>query len=637
MIRWLPVVLVLLAGVPASASAYSVTVRVHGAGGVIETTNRQLTYCNGGVPADGKSNASVTDCVGGTPSGVYNYGDIVAIEPNQATSTVAYARGWRFQKWVDHSGAGLVNCDPQNATGDLFTAECRFQIFENLAVDLYFQDQFAPQDTAILTGTPAAGATTSSTDASFTYGASSDPDASYQCRLDRPGQPTAGYSACPSSGISYSNLTTDGGYTFVVRATDPSGNTNGSLATRSWTHDGTAPVPTISGGPAEGSFTTQTSASFTLAGGSGATITGCTLDGAPRACTAGSNNTVGSLVDGPHTFTVTARDAANNVGSTSRSWVVDTTAPVVAIDGGPAEGSRTAATTATFTPKAMDVYVQTTSCQLDGTAVPCSADAPYTAGSLSDGSHTFAVSAVDKANNSSTAMRTWIVDTTPPTVSITSGPDEGSTTMARDAGLTFLAGEDSTFACSLDAAAFTACTSPFAVSGLADGPHVFRVRGTDAVGNVGAPVSRAWTVTSAPSPSPSASPMPSPTPTVTASPAGTPPVAASISYRFKRVGTKTRIRKLLVSGLDAAARVTARCTGRKCPLRRVSAPSRSGRVDLRKLIGGRRFPAGVRLTILVKQASHVTRVAVVAFRKRGSPSVSSLDCLPPGTKQPAAC
>jgi Bacterial Ig domain len=58
----------------------------------------------------------------------------------------------------------------------------------------------------------------------------------------------------------------------------------------------------------------------------------------------------------------------------------------------------------------------------------------------------------------------------------------------------------STFARSLDGAAFSACNSPKAYSGLSSGSHTFQVRATDAVGNTDStPATQTWTIdTSAP-------------------------------------------------------------------------------------------------------------------------------------------
>ena len=61
------------------------------------------------------------------------------------------------------------------------------------------------------------------------------------------------------------------------------------------------------------------------------------------------------------------------------------------------------------------------------------------------------------------------VDTTPPDTTITSGPS--GTVSATSASFSFSATETSTYTCSLDGAAFTACSSPKAYSGLAAGAH----------------------------------------------------------------------------------------------------------------------------------------------------------------------
>ena len=67
-----------------------------------------------------------------------------------------------------------------------------------------------------------------------------------------------------------------------------------------------------------------------------------------------------------------------------------------------------------------------------------------------------------------------------------------------------------TFECSLDTAAYEACTSPKSLSGLADGPHTFRVRAKDALGNADAsPDTRTFNVDSA-----------APTATITSGPNG---------------------------------------------------------------------------------------------------------------------
>lgn len=88
-------------------------------------------------------------------------------------------------------------------------------------------------------------------------------------------------------------------------------------------------------------------------------------------------------------------------------------------------------------------------------------------------------------------------DVTPPQTTITSAPANPSS--SADASFAFGADEAATFACSIDGAAFSACSSPTSYSGLADGSHTFAVRATDTAGNTDAtPAAYTWTSSTAP-------------------------------------------------------------------------------------------------------------------------------------------
>jgi hypothetical protein len=139
-------------------------------------------------------------------------------------------------------------------------------------------------------------------------------------------------------------------------------------------------------------------------------------------------------------------------------------------------------------------------CRLDTvTWTSCSSPKDYSA--LANASHTFDVRATDATGNTdaSPATRTWTVavpppDTTAPDTNITGGPSGTATT--GDSSFTFNASEaGTTFECRLDAGTWGGCASPKTYLGLADGPHTFRVRATDAASNTDAsPATRAWTV-----------------------------------------------------------------------------------------------------------------------------------------------
>jgi hypothetical protein len=85
-------------------------------------------------------------------------------------------------------------------------------------------------------------------------------------------------------------------------------------------------------------------------------------------------------------------------------------------------------------------------------------------------------------------------DTTAPQTSISDNPVTGTT--ATSASFSFASSEsESNFACKLDGGAWTGCKSPQSYSGLAVGNHTFRVRASDASGNVDTtPSSYSWTV-----------------------------------------------------------------------------------------------------------------------------------------------
>ena len=142
--------------------------------------------------------------------------------------------------------------------------------------------------------------------------------------------------------------------------------------------------------------------------------------------------------------------------------------------------------------------------------------------SLAAGSHTFQVRAIDGAGNvdPSPASFTWTVDLIAPDTTLTSTPPNPSNSAS--ASFSFSASEaGSTFACQLDGAGFTACSSPKAYSSLAPGSHTFQVRATDGAGNVDpSPASFTWTID-----------LTAPDTTLTSSPAN-PSNSASASFSF---------------------------------------------------------------------------------------------------------
>ena len=92
--------------------------------------------------------------------------------------------------------------------------------------------------------------------------------------------------------------------------------------------------------------------------------------------------------------------------------------------------------------------------------------------------------------------------TPPPPPTFTQTPPSPSTSAS--ASFAFSDSENGAkFACSLDDAAYAACTSPTTLSSLANGSHTFRVKASDAAGNESSATAYTWTVDTGAPPQPS--------------------------------------------------------------------------------------------------------------------------------------
>ena len=157
---------------------------------------------------------------------------------------------------------------------------------------------------------------------------------------------------------------------------------------------------------------------------------------------------------------------------------VDETPPQITLNGTYA----TQSTNATFTFSANEEA--TIQCSLDSAAfTPCANTQSYT--NLAQGAHQFRVKAIDSAYNETTRSLQWTVDTVAPRTTLSFSP--ASPTTSTTADFTFSANEQATFRCSLDNAAFTACSSPLRFTNLGRGTHTLRIQASDQAGNVETP------------------------------------------------------------------------------------------------------------------------------------------------------
>jgi len=169
--------------------------------------------------------------------------------------------------------------------------------------------------------------------------------------------------------------------------------------------------------------------------------------------------------------------------------VVGVSAP--SISSGPSNGTSVANANPSFAFSSSTSGASFT-CQLDaGTAAACTSPQAYSY--LDQGQHVFKVYASKSGlSNSSTVQVSWTVDTDAP----------AAPTIVLDAGvahynlssLSWTAESGATFSCSVDFGDAAACTSPKALSGLADGMHSLRVKAIDAAGNASGWATGQWKV-----------------------------------------------------------------------------------------------------------------------------------------------
>ncbi|MEA2166732.1 MAG: large repetitive protein, partial [Solirubrobacteraceae bacterium] len=298
-----------------------------------------------------------------------------------------------------------------------------------------------------------------------------------------------------------------GHYVIYAAARDLAGNAESPVVKRSFRVIPT-PKTRITAGPEGPTATASPAFAFTSDQPEGATYA-CTLDGAAVPACA-SPQSVGPLGDGAHTFFVRSTNADGDAdpGGASRSFVVDTTAPVTTI-GLPLaaliSGTTTFTDSAHITVSAEDAGsgVAETRCALDAPAstfdaLPAAA-CPYLgpgADIMTVGGHVVYAASRDKVANTETpVVQQAFTIRTPVDTRIIDKP--AATTYIRSARLTFDATvANSTFDCRIDGGAWIpGCRTPFDTGSLADGRHTFDVRATTADGAVDlTPATWTWTI-----------------------------------------------------------------------------------------------------------------------------------------------
>jgi parallel beta-helix repeat protein len=307
----------------------------------------------------------------------------------------------------------------------------------------------------------------------------------------------------PVSGIA------DGVHNWSINCTDQVGNT-GSSETRNFTVVTTAPTVVLSY-PANGNVTPETSLDFGFNETDpvyATAVCNLTVDGSSVNSTTATNNTpadmgYSGLVGGPHSWSVSCTDGANNT-NTSATWnfTITTIGPTILLIS-PINGLNTSQTALGFTFNETDPSFTNASCSLnvEGSAVNSTTAANSTLTTLgysvpSDGTYSWNVTCIDGASNSGSSLnRRFTVDTTPPAVTLDS-PANLSSFNYSSITFNFTATDNlaPTMSCSIFLDNVLNSTDPsvgndtltgFPISGIVDGNHTWYVQCTDNANNTG--------------------------------------------------------------------------------------------------------------------------------------------------------
>lgn len=196
---------------------------------------------------------------------------------------------------------------------------------------------------------------------------------------------------------------------FTFEFTDTAGNPGSAIASVA-NIDKTLPSLSITSAPA--ASINVNAVSVTYVAEIGTTVTCAITGGGTIDSCSDTTAAISAILDGPHTFTVTATDSVGNASTATATFVVDFTDPVVTIDsvtGLPASPS--------ITFSVVDDSVVTTECEVNaGAFVSCTS--PF-APTLTDGTYTVTVRAIDAVGNESLPVTTtpFTVDL-PPTITL---------------------------------------------------------------------------------------------------------------------------------------------------------------------------------------------------------------------------
>ncbi|MHA7630708.1 Ig-like domain-containing protein [Corallococcus sp. M7] len=237
--------------------------------------------------------------------------------------------------------------------------------------------------------------------------------------------------SCTSSTLS------DGPHTITATARDAAGNTSPASTAVPFSVDTTAPAIPVVTAPTSGQQVATSTPVITGTAEANSTVT--VREGTTVLCTTTADSdgawscTSSTLTDGPHTISVTARDAVGNTSpARTVSFTVDATVPDAPVIATPANGSVLPAAPTTYSGTAEPgsrVTVTVDGTPLGTVTANNSGEWSVSPGpALADGGHTVTAVAQDGAgNNSPVATSTFSVDTTAPDAPVFTSPAPNAT------------------------------------------------------------------------------------------------------------------------------------------------------------------------------------------------------------------
>jgi len=171
----------------------------------------------------------------------------------------------------------------------------------------------------------------------------------------------------------------------------------------------------------------------------------------------------------------------------------DVSAPVLTVTSTPP--SLTNASAATFSYQAnetsnFEYRLDGSGWQSAGSATTASS---MTIPSVSEGTHTFELRAIDTAGNvSPSATYSWATDYTAPSFDVSGIPT--GTTQHNSADINITGESGAAYAYSLDGESWIATGTSIELANLADGAHNIQIRATDTLDNVSAPTTYSWSI-----------------------------------------------------------------------------------------------------------------------------------------------